>query len=34
MRVPRGDHVVQGGERIVIIAQKGDDRVIRLFGDR
>lgn len=34
MTVPRGDHVVQVGERIVLISPKGENRVISLFGDK
>lgn len=33
MCIPNGDHVVKAGERIILIALKGDNRVIRLFGD-
>lgn len=29
-----GDHVVKPGERIVLVVSKGDNRVIKLFGER
>ena len=34
MAVAHGGHVVQPGRRIVVVAPKGDNRVLRLFGDR
>lgn len=34
MIVPHGESVITAGSRVVLIAGKGDNRVIRLFGDR
>ena len=34
MTVPHGGYVIRAGERVVLVAPKGDDRAIRLFGDR
>lgn len=34
MIMPKGVHVVLPGERIVFVAPKGDNRAIKLFGDR
>lgn len=34
MSVPRGGHVIQAGSRVVLVSPKGDDRAVRLFGER
>lgn len=34
MAVAHGGHVVREGQRIVVAAPKGDNRVLRLFGER
>ena len=34
LTVPRGEHIIRAGERVVFIAPRGDNRALRLFGDR
>ena len=34
MSVPHGGHVVRSGERVILVAPKGADRALRIFGDR